>query len=105
MDAPEVAMDRFAGVQEMAPRAGRSERGGDLLADQPCLADPRHDHATGAMIQLFDRPTEFRVQPIGEPLEGLRLHRNDLPGVTKLLKRAQRPRGRRCGHAHRVGRP
>ena len=98
------------GMHEMAPRAGRGERGGDLLADQPGLADAGDDHAPRAMIKFFHRSAKLRIKPRRQPVQSLGLDLDDLLGITKLLKRAQRPErsgriGSRRFRAHRKGHP
>ena len=40
MNAAQVAMNGLGGMQKMAGRAGRSQRGHDLVADQSRLAHP-----------------------------------------------------------------
>ena len=54
----EVAVKRLGGVQEVSRRAGRGERRGDLLPDQPRLAHAGDDHAT---TRGLDRPVAIGV--------------------------------------------
>ena len=56
VDAAQVAVKRLGRVQEMGPRAGRRERGGDLLADEAGLAHAGDDHAALAGEQQLARP-------------------------------------------------
>ncbi len=58
---PEVPMHRLGGMQEVARRAGRSQRRTDLSADDPGLADPADDARAGAMIDHFRGPNELAV--------------------------------------------
>jgi len=66
VDASQVAMKRLGRVQEVAPRAGAGQRGGQLLADQPRLAHASDDHARLASKQQIDRPAELGIQPRGQ---------------------------------------
>ena len=98
MHAAQVAMHRLGRMQEMAPRAGRGQRGHDLLSDQPRLADAGHDRAAPAMEEAIHGPAELLVQPprnLGDrPAFGL----HDLAGKAQLLEGGPAVRGpRRLG--------
>ena len=49
VDAAQVAVKGFGRMEEVGARAGRGERGGDLLADQAGLAHAGDDHAALAL--------------------------------------------------------
>ena len=90
MDATQVAVYRFGRVKKMAPRAGRGQRGGDLLADQAGLADASDDHAAAALVEFIRRAAELRVEPPAETLNCLGLDLDYLPGIAELFRRAER---------------
>ena len=90
MDAAQIAVNRFGRVQEMAPRAGRSERGRQLLPDQSGLADAGDDHAAAAKVERIDRVAKLHVQPVGDSRQGLRLELDDFARVAKLFERRER---------------
>ena len=60
MNPAQVAMHRLGRMQEVAPRAGGSQRGHDFLADQPRLADAGNDHAAAAVEEAIGCPAESR---------------------------------------------
>ena len=64
VDAAQVAVKRFGRVQEVGPRAERSERGGDLLTDDSRLAHAGDDHAALAFVQQPHRLAKRFFQPI-----------------------------------------
>ena len=105
MDAAQVAVDRFGRMEIVAARAGRGERGGDLLADQTGLAHAADDHAAAAIIKLVNRPAEFGIQPPGQAFDRLGLHLDDLPGVGELIGRSERAMRRGGVRGHRGRHP
>jgi hypothetical protein len=53
-DHPEVAVEGLGRVEEEARRPGRGEGRGDLLADQPRLADPSDDDVALGVVEEPD---------------------------------------------------
>ena len=105
MDAAQVAVHGFARMQVMAARAGRGQRGGDLLADQSGLAHAGDDHAAAAAMQVLDGAAELAVEPFGQSQQRLAFELDDFAGVAQLLRR---PNGRARSHvfdATWIGRP
>jgi hypothetical protein len=89
-DHAEVAVHRFRGVHEERGRAGRGERGGQLAADVPGLADAAHDHPAAAVEDELDRAHEAVAQPGGDLGDGLRLDGQDLAGRASVASRSTR---------------
>ena len=86
MHAAQVAVHRLGRMQEVAPRAGRGQRGHDLLPDEPRLADAGHDRAAPAVEEAIRGPAELLVQPprdLGDR-SAFRLH--DLAGEAQLFE-------------------
>ena len=91
----QVAVDRLGRVQAMAGRAGRGQRGHDLLADQAGLAHAGDDHVAPAGIDQLHRPAELAVEPVGHSARGAAFGQDHLPGEAELLEGAQLARGER----------
>ena len=99
--AAQVAVDRLGRVQAMAGRAGRGQRGHDLLADQPRLAHAADDHVPPARMDQFDGPAKLAVEPVGQLGQGAALGEDHLPGEAELFEGAQIARSGSSGfHAH-----
>ena len=96
-------MAGFGRVHEERRRAGGRQRGGDLAADVPGLADAADDHPSAARQQQLARPREAIAQAVGESGDGVGLDLQDLarPGE----QRAGPPGGSAgCFGALRAGR-
>ena len=65
-DHPEVAVDRLGGVEEEGGGARRGERRGDLLADDPALADAGDDDPARRPVEERDGGVESAVEAVGE---------------------------------------
>ena len=73
----EVAVARLAGMEKVGGRSGRGEGGGDLLGDQPGLADPRQAEAAGGFLDGLDRRLERRPEVVDLAADGVRLDLED----------------------------
>ncbi len=93
MDPAQVAVNRFARMQGMAPRAGRRQRGGDLLSDQSCFAHAGDNHVPLATVQMLDGATELGIESLGQPQQRLALELDDLARIAQLLLRRHLPAG------------
>jgi hypothetical protein len=60
----------FGRMQEVAPRARRSERGDNLLPDQSGLANACHQNTASAAKEKIDRADEIVSQPIAQRGDG-----------------------------------
>ncbi len=94
-DAAQVAVDRLGRVQAMAGRAGRGQRGHDLLAHQPRLAHAGDDHVPPALKDQLHGPAKLAVEPVGHLGQGAAFGQDHLPGEAELLEGAQDARRRR----------
>ena len=82
LDAPQVAVQRLAGMDEVAGRAGGSQSGRQLLPDQARFSHSRYDGAATACQQNAHDPAEIRVQPLHQPFEGSGLGEDDLAPIS-----------------------
>src|SRR6476661_749197 len=87
MNAPQVAVNRLGRVQEVAPRTGGGERGGNLLADKPGFAHAADNDTAGATKDQVHRLAKAVIQPGRDGIQRARFHMNDLARVPELLSR------------------
>ena len=64
VDAAQVAVKGLGRMQKVGPRAGRGQRGGNLLPDQAGLAHAGDDHAALAGEQQLHGLAERCVEPV-----------------------------------------
>ncbi|MEZ6112810.1 MAG: hypothetical protein R3C99_17630 [Pirellulaceae bacterium] len=83
-------MDRLGRMQEVAARAGGSQRGGDLLPDQPGFAHPGHDHAAVGREHTINRVAKRVIQLVGQRHDSLRFGAEHFARETELFKSRQR---------------
>jgi hypothetical protein len=86
VDAPQIAVDGFAGVNKVATCAGGAERRCNFLPDEPCLPHASHDDIPLTPQHQVDRATEVVVQAIGQGQNRLALRAKNLSSKSQLLE-------------------
>jgi hypothetical protein len=86
VNAPQIAVDRFAGVNKVAARAGGTERRRNFLSDEPSLSHARHDDISLTPKHQVDGATEVVMQVIGQSQNRLAFRAENLTSKSQLLE-------------------